>query len=224
MSIRLGDNKWDEGEVELKSEDLNDTLNNMNSKGGELVEVTSAITAAEGKVYIVQDENAEIDLPETLPIGASFTVINKGIAAKIQITESDHKITFGSNFSDNRIDFIESNFSEIRLRYIGDVTLVFDLIQTLTEATNGVSSVSFNNDNKYVAYGDQDGNVYVHNVSDWSLETELTESSGSVRSVSFSNDDSYIAYGSVDKNMYIGEQGNFSFWQISNLTGDVELE
>jgi WD40 repeat protein/tRNA A-37 threonylcarbamoyl transferase component Bud32 len=73
------------------------------------------------------------------------------------------------------------------------------LLKTLTGHTNGVESVSFSPDGKYLASGSRDGIIKLWNVSDGSLIRTFEGHNDSVHSVSFSPDGRYIASGSDDK-------------------------
>ena len=87
----------------------------------------------------------------------------------------------------------------------------------LDEANDIIRTVAFSPNNDYIAYGGNDDNVYIHQVSDWTLVETLTQASGIVYSVAFSPDGEYLAIGSADDNVYI--------FEIESLVilGSVEL-
>ena len=105
------------------------------------------------------------------------------------------------------IDF--SDASELVFDVKGDLPLggYGDLETTLTESTDRVQAVAFGDG--FIAYGDEDNNVYVHDTSDFSLEATLTEATSTVQSLAFG--DGFIAYGdSDDRNVYVHDTSDFS--------------
>ena len=63
----------------------------------------------------------------------------------------------------------------------------WDVIQTLTNATNAIRSVNFNHDSSLLATGSYDDNVYIYNTSTWTLEETLTDATGYIYSVKVSS-------------------------------------
>ncbi len=82
-------------------------------------------------------------------------------------------------------------------------------VKTLLEAGDEVQSVAFSPDRKYIAYGGNDNNVYIHDIRDgWNHIQTLEQAEGDIRSVVFSPDGKYIAYGGGDETLYIHETEN----------------
>ena len=97
------------------------------------------------------------------------------------------------------------------------------LLKTLEGHSDGVLSVAFSPDGKYIASGSWDKTIKLWNVSDGSLLRTLKGHTNSVSSVAFSPDGKYIASGSWDDTIRL--------WRVSDglllrtfegHTGDVE--
>ena len=97
-----------------------------------------------------------------------------------------------------------------------------ELVETLTESTDSVNDVAFGDG--FIAYGEAEfdgGNVYVHNIDDFSLEATLTESEGSVQSVAFG--DGFIAYAGDTNEVYVHDTSDFSLEAtLAEATGFLE--
>ena len=75
---------------------------------------------------------------------------------------------------------------------------------------------------RFVAYGGNDDNTYVHDVSDGSLVQTLTESGGAVQDVALS--DTHVAYGEGtfgDDNTYVHDVSDGSLVQTLTESGDA---
>ena len=94
----------------------------------------------------------------------------------------------------------------------------------VSEVRSGDGRVFFEGDaipDSVVAYGGNDGNTYVHGVSDGSLVQTLTESGGSVRGVALA--DTHDAYGGRDDNTYVHDLSDGSLVQTLTESGDIVL-
>src|SRR6056297_2979369 len=103
-----------------------------------------------------------------------------------------------------------------------DKHATWDVVQTLTDATDTVRSVNFNSDSSLLAVGSDDNNVYIYDTSDWSLQETLTDATDIVRSVNFNSDSSLLAVGSYDDNVYIYDTSDWSLSQtLTDATNTV---
>jgi len=85
---------------------------------------------------------------------------------------------------------------------------------------NPITSVSFSQDNEHIAYGSYDNKVYIHDVSDWSLNTTLTESEDDINSVVFSPNNKYVVYGGADNKVYVHDVSDWSL--VTTLTESTD--
>ena len=78
-------------------------------------------------------------------------------------------------------------------------------------------TVVFESPPDLVAYGGDDNNTYVHDVSDGSLVQTLTESGSFLRRVALS--DTHVAYGGDDNNTYVHDLADGSLVQTLTASG-----
>lgn len=77
--------------------------------------------------------------------------------------------------------------------------------------TDTTRDVSISPDGRYAAMSSDDGNVYIYNVGEWSLETTLTEMAPDrVLGVAFSNSSRHIAYGGNGNEVHIHKTKDWS--------------
>ncbi|PCR89329.1 hypothetical protein CP557_01510 [Natrinema ejinorense] len=107
----------------------------------------------------------------------------------------------------------------VRLRF-GHGSTDWSLSQTLSEANSTSYATSWSPNGSYLAYGEYDGNVYVHSMSDWSLATTLSAAGSSIEDIGWAPDSSYIAYGSTDDNVYIHSVSDWGLSQTLSQAGN----
>ena len=229
-----------EGEVELKSEDWNDSFEAVLKDGA--YDAYSVNDLKTNRLAVFNDIYSGVYLPNNPTLGDFVKVLLKNSTITISSNSSniwyaddslvnDFSISSENFFSELLTDsgswIYSVSFGENYLAvgsrdenvYIYDVS-DWNLLQTLTDPTDIVNSVSFGEN--YLAVGAWDNNVYVYDVSDWSLVQTLTDSGSDVYSVSFGGN--YLAVGSRDNNVYVYD--NFLVGEVSSNTiakNNVEL-
>jgi WD40 repeat protein len=112
-------------------------------------------------------------------------------------------------------------FTSYQESFIAPIDRLFDET-TFTETSGNCYDIAFSNNNDYVAYGAQDENVYVHDVSTGNLVTTLSGAFSEVLSVDFSNDGQYIAYGETRRDVTVHNVSDWSEEAKIDVDGDVE--
>lgn len=101
--------------------------------------------------------------------------------------------------------------------------MAWNKIQTFDDVTDESYAVAFDReedagdyfyerkDSIRLAYGGEDNNVYVRDMSDWSLDATLSQASDNITDIDWSPDGTYLAYTSEDGNCYIHLSGKGSY-------------
>ena len=166
--------------------------------------------------YSLVDGQIILDIPDIVGLGSQddngyIHLIDDG---SLKTTLSDPTNNAAGIEITEEYTYLASEDSNIYVYETGS----WELITTLTEAGSASTRYVAAND-EYVAYHDYfgDDNVYVHNISDWSLEYELMEATDTVSNVDINS--GYVFYSSFDDRVYVHDLSDGSLVEES-LTSD----
>ena len=97
-------------------------------------------------------------------------------------------------------------------------------ITTLDEGGTVQGALEWGPNGDYIAYGDQESDVYIHNVGEWDLEETLTDLDGSIsNALGWSHDGQYLAVGDRDAEVVVWDTSNWSVeTTLTDASGDIQ--
>lgn len=154
----------------------------LNDKG---YRVNGGDWTAEDARYFREEELDELELTVEKSSGYSVRNVPKGLAVN-----PDDTFTVGMDLKGVGGDRpLRSAFR------LGGGSVEFALVETLTDASDGVNSVDFDESNGFLAVGSDDNSVYVYDTTDFTLVETLTDAPGTVYGVDFDETNGYLAAG-----------------------------